>query len=387
MARRSQVGSSGYTILVVDDQEEMRASLRNLLEREGHRVLTAESGERALALFKENEVHLLFVDYLMPRMTGDQLVREIRKFDPYVQIVMQTGWSGEVSPRQMLNDLDIQGYHDKADGPEKLLLWVQVGLKAYRAIRALRDRERREAELVANVSHELKNPISIISGYAELLREGDFGDLPQRSLKPLRALAGTTKMLNELVQNFLDYARVEAGALGVETQEVSLQEIVEEMTALATFLLQDRDVQLEADPPILTTRVICDVPKLRTILRNLVTNAAKFTQRGRIGLHVDLRRDHLQVAVHDTGVGIALEDQESIFEPFRQLDGSLTRSFGGIGLGLALSRKLARALGGDVAVESEPGVGSTFTLTVPVRRPVVERAPASARLHTTELAA
>jgi signal transduction histidine kinase len=194
-------------------------------------------------------------------------------------------------------------------------------------------------------------------------------------------------MLNELVQNFLDYARVEAGALGVETQEVSLQEIVEEMTALATFLLQDRDVQLEADPPILTTRVICDVPKLRTILRNLVTNAAKFTQRGRIGLHVDLRRDHLQVAVHDTGVGIALEDQESIFEPFRQLDGSLTRSFGGIGLGLALSRKLARALGGDVAVESEPGVGSTFTLTVPVRRPVVERAPARARLHTTELAA
>lgn len=388
--RRARAAGSGHTILVVDDQEEILESVRNLLEREGHQVLTADGGERALTLFKEHDVHLLIVDYLMPRMTGDRLVREIRKFDPYVQIVVETGGSGELAPRQMLHALDVQGYHDKTDGPEKLLLWVQVGLRAYRAIRQLTERERREGELVAHVSHELKNPLNIIGGYAELLREGSFGDLPARSLKPLRAMAGTTKILNELVQNLLDYARVEAGAARVEPQEFSLQDLASEMETLAGFLLQDREVSFRVDPEFTMATAVFDVAKVRSILRNLVANAAKFTTHGNITLRLDRGRDRLRIALQDTGMGIPLEHQESIFEPFRQLDGSLTRSYGGIGLGLAVSRKLARLLGGDVTVESEAGAGSTFTLSIPVpaaERPKPVRPVASLRGHRGILAA
>jgi signal transduction histidine kinase len=389
MPRRSRAASSGHTILVVDDQEEMLESSRALLEREGHVVLTADSGERALALLKEHDVHLLILDYVMPRMTGDRLVREIRKFDPYVQIVIQTGGSGELPPRRMLHDLDIQGYHAKTDGPEKLLLWIQVALKAYRTIRLLRERERRTGELVAHVSHELKNPLSIIGGCAELLRDGGFGDLPARSLTPLRAMAGTTKVLNEMVQNLLDYARVEAGAARVEAQECSLQEISNEMKELAAFLLQERAVRFRVVPELTSATVTLDGMKLRSILRNLVANAVKFTHRGEITLRLDRAGNRLRVEVKDTGIGIPLEDQEAIFEAFRQLDGSSTRSHGGIGLGLAVSRKLAQLLGGDLAVESEAGVGSTFTLTVPL--PAVERSKplqlSSSRLETGFLAA
>jgi signal transduction histidine kinase len=317
----------------------------------------------------------------MPRMAGDRLVREIRKFDPYVQIVIATGGSGQMPPRQMLHELDIQGYHDKTDGPEKLLLWVQVGLKAYRTIRLLRERERRAGELVSHVSHELKNPLGIIGGYAELLRDGSFGDLPTRSLTPLRAMAGTTKVLNELVQNLLDYARVEAGAARVELQECNLQELASEMTALAAFLLQERAVRFRIEPNLTIATAKLDVAKVRSILRNLIANAIKFTQQGNITLRLDRAGNRLRVEVEDTGIGIPLEDQESIFEAFRQLDGSSTRSHGGIGLGLAVSRKLAHVLGGDLTVESESGVGSTFTLTVPLPDGERQRATRAASLR------
>src|SRR5437867_940315 len=134
MARKLTRSRSGHTILVVDDQEEVLDSLQSLLRREGHEVLTAASAERALEIFKEQDVHLLLVDYFMPRMNGEDLIREIRKFDPYVQIILQTGYSGEKPASKMITELDIQGYHDKADGPENLLLWVRVGLKGYRLI-------------------------------------------------------------------------------------------------------------------------------------------------------------------------------------------------------------------------------------------------------------
>src|SRR5438445_11338233 len=146
MARRSTRSPTGHTILAVDDQQDSLVSVRNLLEREGHRVLIAESGEQALAVVKTTEVDLMIVDYLMPRMNGAQLVRAVRSFDPFVQIILQTGYAGEEPPRVMLAELDIQGYHDKADDPERLLLWVDVALKTHRLVKALRERERAQAE-------------------------------------------------------------------------------------------------------------------------------------------------------------------------------------------------------------------------------------------------
>jgi signal transduction histidine kinase len=129
--------------LVVDDQEEVLLSTRSLLDREGYRVLTAEGGVQALQLLKEERVDLLLVDYFMPRMTGEQLVRAVRTFDPFVQIILQTGYAGDKPPRGTLADLDIQGYHDKADGPEKLLVWVAAGLKAQQLVNRAREYERR----------------------------------------------------------------------------------------------------------------------------------------------------------------------------------------------------------------------------------------------------
>ncbi len=140
--RRASVEPSGFTILLVDDQEETLISGRLLLEREGHRVLTASSGIEALAIFRANPVDLVIVDYFMPQMTGEELVRAIRRLEEDVQIVLQTGYSGEKPPREMMRRLDIQGYHDKAEGPDRLLLWVAVALKASAQIGKIKQTER-----------------------------------------------------------------------------------------------------------------------------------------------------------------------------------------------------------------------------------------------------
>ena len=163
MARRSIVPQSDQTILVVDDQEETLTSVSNLLEREGHHVLTAPSAERALALFKQHEIDLLLVDYMMPRVSGADLVREIRTLDPFVQIILQTGYAGEQPPRATIADLDVQGYHDKAEGPEKLLLWVDAGLKVNRLIKGFRRRLAGQAPTMTMAS------VLLVSGQRDLV--------------------------------------------------------------------------------------------------------------------------------------------------------------------------------------------------------------------------
>jgi signal transduction histidine kinase len=382
VARRSRRVESGYTILVVDDQADTTESVRTLLEHEGHRVRTACSGAEGLEVLKQADVHLVIVDYFMPRMTGAQFVERVRMFDPYVQIILQTGYAGEHPPRTLLAALDIQGYHDKTDGPERLLLWVDVALKAHRMITELRERERLQSEIVANCSHEFRTPLNIIGGYAELLRSGDFGTLPQAALPPLGAITDATRTLLELVTDFLGYAKLEAGVAESLTQRLEVPVLAAELQRLGEVLLEDKNVRFVLDldhaPPDVTT----DPIKLRTILRNLIGNAAKFTGEGTITLAIARDGEATRFTVRDTGCGISPEDLPVIFEPFRQADGSMTRRYGGVGLGLALARKMARLLGGDLAAESQVGAGSTFVFRLPAARTAEPAANAAAPAET-----
>jgi two-component system, cell cycle response regulator len=136
--RKSRSGNaSGYTILLVDDNAEYLETTRILLGHEGHAVICAEDGEAALALLRERHVDLMLLDFYMPGLTGEEVVARLRIFNPYVQVILQTGYASEQPPRELLRRLDIQGYHDKSEGPEKLLMWTDVGLKFADSIRML----------------------------------------------------------------------------------------------------------------------------------------------------------------------------------------------------------------------------------------------------------
>ncbi|NMB90526.1 MAG: diguanylate cyclase [Chloroflexi bacterium] len=155
MARKTKVSEpSGYTVLIVDDNQDYLAATRSLLEGEGHHVLTTDSGIAALEILKEQKVDLMLLDYYMPGMTGEEVVSELRTFNLVVQIILQTGYVNEQPPRELLKRLDIQGYYDKSEGAEKLLLWTDVGLKAAYSVQLL-TKSRKGLQYILDVTPDM----------------------------------------------------------------------------------------------------------------------------------------------------------------------------------------------------------------------------------------
>jgi diguanylate cyclase (GGDEF)-like protein len=155
MARKSKAEhASGYTILLVDDSPEYLETTRLMLVREGHQILTAVNGPEALAILRATNVDLLLLDYFMPGMTGEEVVMQLRQFNQYVQVILQTGYASEQPPRELLRRLDIQGYYDKSEGPEKLLLWTDVGLKTAYTVQLLQ-KSRQGMRYILDITPEL----------------------------------------------------------------------------------------------------------------------------------------------------------------------------------------------------------------------------------------
>jgi CheY-like chemotaxis protein/nitrogen-specific signal transduction histidine kinase len=239
-----------------------------------------------------------------------------------------------------------------------------------------------KSEFLANMSHELRTPLNSTLILAKLLADNKEGNLSENQVRYAQTISSAGKDLLALINDVLDLSRIEAGKVDVTPESVSLAQVLEPLAkmfepATAEKRLKFVTVIEPGAPATLET----DPQRLGQILKNLLSNALKFTHRGEISLRVSAAgRDALSFAVRDTGVGIAPHQQEVIFEAFRQADGSIHRKFGGTGLGLSISRDLARLLGGSIVVESTPGTGSTFTLTVPLKYSPPEAAvrPASA---------
>src|SRR5262245_58814350 len=300
----------------------------------------------------------------MPRMSGEAVIQEIRKLDEDVQILLQTGYAGEKPPREMLRALAIQGYHDKTEGPEKLLLWVDVALKVTAQLNRVREMEQMKEQLLANVSHELRTPLHIIVGYSEVLLDASDETLSDHTRRIIQSIQGQARLLGGLITNFLNFARLQAEASTVTLQPVQLSELREELEELMSFLLTQKPITFVWQVSPQLPPVWADPAKLRLILRNLLSNAAKFTDTGAIRVEAALsgERQEVAVTVSDTGVGIAPEHHRVIFELFRQVNASCPSRFGGTGLGLALAQKLAQLMNGEISVESTLGAGACFTL-------------------------
>jgi signal transduction histidine kinase len=365
MARHPQATIHRGTVLVVHESEAVRLSTARSLEDDGQRVLAAESRDEALAILQAAEVHVLLLELPLLRSDGAELLARARALDPLVQVILLPGRRRERRLRDAVAVLDAQGYHDPADGAERLCLAVDVALRARALLQRLRERDRLQGELVANCSHEFRTPLNVIGGYAALLRNGDLGPLPPAASGSLERVLAAVERLSSLVSDFLSYARVEAGTAGATSGPIAIATLTAELTRLGTVLLDEKQVALHVDVSEAPVDLECDGHKLRTVLRHLLANAVKFTAVGTITVTVSAGPESVRFAVQDTGCGIPASDFEAIFDPFRQLDVGPTRHYGGVGLGLALSRKLARLLGGDLTVESTVGVGSTFTLVVP----------------------
>jgi signal transduction histidine kinase len=217
------------------------------------------------------------------------------------------------------------------------------------------------------MSHELRTPLNAIIGFTRIVMRRSKEQLEAKQYENLEKIHSSGQHLLQLINAILDLSKVEAGHVEVNAADVALAPVLEQCVKTVEPLVKAPAVRLLKDFDGELPQVYQDEEKLRQIVINLLSNAVKFTQRGTVRVQAKGNGASFSVAVTDTGIGIPADKVEHVFEEFAQADASSTRVHGGTGLGLTIARRLARLMGGDISVQSAPGAGSTFTLTLPIR--------------------
>jgi signal transduction histidine kinase/HAMP domain-containing protein len=270
---------------------------------------------------------------------------------------------------------------EQAEFPRRIVDLMQtfanqsvLAIQNARLFREIEDKSRQlgiasqhKSQFLANMSHELRTPLNAVLGYTEMLLDGVYGDVAGEAHEILEYIQGNGQHLLALINDVLDLSKIEAGQLTLAPDDYAVQSVVEAVVSAAQPLAQakalDLKVSIAEDLPLGRG----DERRLTQVLLNLVGNAIKFTDSGSVTITATTVGDLLELAVTDTGPGIAPADQERIFDAFQQVDNSSTREKGGTGLGLAISRRIIQMHGGTISVESAPGQGSTFRIRIPLQ--------------------
>lgn len=366
-------------VLIVDDHKENITALSRLIAADDVEIFSAQDADEALNLLVDHDFGLALLDVQMPKVTGFELARLIRgvRRSRHMPMIF-------VTAHQRDQSVVLEGYETGAVDllfkpldpyvvRSKVRVFVQLDQQAKLLKAQMQEVERlkQEAEaanlaksrFLANMSHEIRTPLGAILGFTELLR-GEQMSPEARGF--LDVIERNGQALTRLIDDILDLSKVEAGQMAIEHLPFSLKELVNETLALFSEKARSKGIVLKVDRLPTTGQIISDPARLRQILVNLVGNAVKFTEKGEVRVAVDVRatssgKARVTVRVIDTGPGLTKEQSGKLFQPFVQADDSTSRKFGGTGLGLVLSRRLARAMGGDVWIESaEPGKGSAF---------------------------
>jgi signal transduction histidine kinase len=240
-------------------------------------------------------------------------------------------------------------------------------LKLAKTVEDLEIASQHKSQFVANMSHELRTPLAAILGYAELMQEGFYEPLGQKSLDALTRIRSNGKHLLGLINTVLDIAKIESGQFTLNMAEYAIESVVETVRSATESLAQNKKLVLKTEVAKSLPVGLGDEQRLTQVLLNLVGNAIKFTDAGEVSITAGASNGHFAVSVIDTGPGIPFDQQDRIFEQFHQVDSSNTKAKGGTGLGLAIAKQIVEMHGGRIWVESTMGKGSTFQMELPIR--------------------
>lgn len=233
-------------------------------------------------------------------------------------------------------------------------------------------------QFLANMSHELRTPLNSIIGFSRVILKGIDGPLTDLQTQDLNAIYNSGKLLLRLINDVLDISKIAAGKMELSFEQVDLVEIIRGVFSTTKALVKDKpEIELRENVPDTMPLITADATRIRQVLLNLMSNAAKFTEKGYIELSADFDERYVTVKVADTGVGVPADKFDLIFQEFEQVDGSSTRAVGGTGLGLPISRHFVEMHGGRIWVESQVDVGSTFAIQLPIMGPGSEEEPAT----------
>jgi len=356
------------------------------------RLFTAspDGDEAQLRAVRANDTHFsTFVSNLLLTRTDRRWRRHVTLTDPETgSSIPMEAVSGKITSNQGEVTALVTILHDRSEAIEKAKLYEQVKAASEQLEEKVRtataelvhqnellQRQRVELEqasalksqFIANVSHEFRTPLNAILGHTSMLLEGVLGELPASQLRALGKVDTNARHLLSIIDDILDIARIESGRLPLHLGAINIGELVTDVVTQVEPLIKRSRVSVLVKVPPRVPPLHSDRQKVKQIVLNLLTNALKFTPKGSITVKVtyEKRSDKVCIAVADTGIGIARADQEKVFEDFRQADSSLTREYGGAGLGLSICRRLAGMLDGSITLESRLGKGSTFTFTLP----------------------
>ncbi|MBN1122830.1 MAG: response regulator [Anaerolineae bacterium] len=369
------IAKMNTTILLVDDDPAILDGVTDLLNIYGYQVIAVENGHRALEVMQSTPPNLVISDISMPSMDGYALFEAVRSNPEWVPIpfIFLTA-RGQLTDIRRGRRIGADGYLTKPFDPEELLSAVQGQIKRTQDIRVATytDVEAMKQRLIAVFSHELRTPLTYIYGYVNLLRD-QYPELGQDAIdEMLNGIQAGAERLYRLVEDLMLMVRIDSGVVEVEIAlgqvNLPLGKIIEDISYEFGHKAKQRNVTLAYHVPEELKRMPVSL-YIRDALKRLIDNAIKFSKQE--GGSVDVTLSHadgkLTIAVSDDGIGIEPVQQDIIFESFQQANRD-TLEQQGLGLGLTLARALVRLHSGEIALESQTGIGSTFTLILPTDR-------------------
>ncbi|HJQ65439.1 MAG TPA: ATP-binding protein [Gemmatimonadales bacterium] len=388
-------------VLVIEDNPEMN---RFVCESLGqlYRTAAATNGREGLRLALDLRPDLIMSDVMMPELSGADLVRELRdrpdlattpvllltaKTDERLRVEMlRAGANDFVMKPFSVDELlararNLVNNKIATERTNRLNADLQnLASELERANRETREVSRLKSEFLANMSHELRTPLNAVIGFSEMLYDGKAGPVSTKQQEFLDDILMGARHLLQLINDVLDLSKVEAGKMEFRPEPVELAKVLDEVTGLLRSLAAQKQITLEVAIAPELTGIVTDASRLKQVLYNYLSNAFKFTpEEGHVVVRVTPEDDwEFRIEVEDTGLGIRAEDMARLFVEFQQLDSATGSSYGGTGLGLALTKRIVEAQGGTVGVRSMLGHGSTFSAVLPrVAGPVGTGAPAA----------
>ncbi|MCK5719053.1 MAG: response regulator [Thiomargarita sp.] len=408
--------SESIVILIVDDNKNNLFSLHTLItEYFEVQVLEANSGLGALKIITQENVHLIILDVQMPEMDGFETAKVIRSRNKmrHIPIVFLTAayktnefqkkgfalgaadyLTKPIDKAQLINRIQSYLRFIKQDQQYKQQLEQKITERTIKLsetnqllqqeiykhkqteieLRAAKEVAEQaniiKSQFLANMSHELRTPLNAIFGYSEILEE-EAKELNEiECVSDAKKVQLAAKHLLGLINEVLDISKIEAGKMELFIEPVNIEELIDETASTIKPIIENQNNRFIINKPEYFANMQADVTKLRQMLLNLLSNAAKFTQQGKICFTIDYQTrtdgEWVIFCVTDDGIGITDEEQEILFQPFVQADSSTTRRYGGTGLGLAITKRFSEMMGGTIRLFSEFGKGSIFTIYLPL---------------------
>lgn len=355
-------------ILIVDDEEALRDGCRQVLEKSGYAVLTAEHGIEGIKLARENLPDMAFIDLKMPNISGMEIIEILSRDIPDMVLVMITGFATIVSAVEAMQK-GAYDYLPKPFNPDQLRALTKRGLE-HRNLKIETKRLREEKDLMESnfitfVSHEMRSPLVVIRQYIEALNaiagerfDKDIREIIERCRKRIQSL-------EEMVEHWLDISRIENGTLAQQKVCLSLDAIISQSVEEMTPVCRKRGISLETNISPKLPQITGDEESLVRVFTNIIGNATKYTpEGGKITVSCQHDEYYINASIADTGVGIAPDKLSLIFEPFFRCGGK-NEKHSGSGLGLTFCKKIMESHKGCIAVSSKEGEGTTFVLTFP----------------------